>query len=42
MVLNVPGALETQIYGINDRGDICGVAVDAATGQWTPFVAFRK
>ena len=41
-VLDVPGALETQIYGINDRGDICGVAVNAVTGQWTPFVAFRK
>lgn len=42
IVMDVPGALETQIYGINNRGDICGVKVDPNTGQWTPFVAFKQ
>jgi hypothetical protein len=41
-VLNVPGSLETQINGINDRGDICGVAIHPITGEWTPFVAFKQ
>ena len=41
-VLSVPGSLETQINGINDRGDICGVSVDPNTGQWTPFVAYKQ
>jgi probable HAF family extracellular repeat protein len=41
-VLDVPGALETQIWGINDWGDICGVAVNPITGEWTPFVAFKR
>lgn len=41
-VVDFPGALETQIDGINDRGDICGVWVDPNTGQWTPFVAYKQ
>jgi len=41
-VVNFPGGLETQIFGINNRGDICGVWVDPNTGFWTPFVAYKK
>ncbi len=41
-VVDFPGGLETQIYGINNRGDICGVWVDPNSGQWTPFVAYKR
>lgn len=40
---NVPfkDAVETYVYGLNDRGDISGIWVDG--GNLThPFVAFRK
>ncbi len=41
-VVDFPGALETQVGNINDRGDICGLWVDPKTGVWTPFVGFKK
>ena len=37
-VVDLPGALYTQIGGINDRGDICGEWADPETGFWTAFV----
>jgi hypothetical protein len=41
-VVDFPGALETEIGGIDDRGDICGFWVDPKTGFWTAFVAFKQ
>jgi len=41
-VVDFPGALETEIGGINERGDICGTWVDPNTGFWTAFVGIKQ
>ena len=32
-IVNVPSALETQVFGLNNQGDIAGVYKDAAGKQ---------
>jgi hypothetical protein len=41
---NVPfaGAIETDVFGLNDRGDISGRWLDGHDGLWRSFIAFRK